>query len=188
MQRSDVPTIDAIINDAARVYRDVIPTDCWHDPYMSRSELLAEIAAGVAFWGREEADTLVGVMGLQTVHNTTLIRHAYVRPASQGGGIGGALLTMLAADVTGPLLCWSAPGRRLIGPSASMFGEVFSTFRIREKATPQVLLDCLPASAGMLGGAEALTLCGCALRDCYRLLRRRSLSKTSSPVITSPNC
>ena len=107
---TDVPTINAIVNDAAQVYRDVIPADCWHDPYMSRSELLAEIAAGVAFWGWEEADTLVGVMGLQTVHDATLIRHAYVRPANQGGGIGGALLTRLAADVTGRLLVgtWAA--------------------------------------------------------------------------------
>jgi GNAT superfamily N-acetyltransferase len=34
----------------------------------------------------------------------TLIRHAYVRRAHQGRGIGGALLDFLIARATGPLL------------------------------------------------------------------------------------
>jgi len=107
---ADLATIDGIINDAAEAYRGVIPTDCWHEPYMLRSDLVAEIAAGVAFSGWEEADTLLGVMGLQKVGDVTLIRHAYVRPAHQGRGIGRALLTTLAGRATGPLLVgtWAA--------------------------------------------------------------------------------
>ncbi len=106
----DVATIDAIINEAAQAYRDVIPAYCWHDPYMPRSDLLAEIAAGVVFWGWEEADTLVGVMGLQNVRDVTLIRHAYVRPEFQGRGIGSALLGGLERQAIGPLLVgtWAA--------------------------------------------------------------------------------
>ena len=106
----DVAAIDAIINEAAEVYRGVIPGDCWHEPYMPRSDLVAEIAAGVVFWGWEEADSLVGVMGLQKVRDATLIRHAYVRPASQGRGIGSALLADLGSRITGPLLVgtWAA--------------------------------------------------------------------------------
>jgi GNAT superfamily N-acetyltransferase len=106
----DVAAIDAIINEAAEAYRGVIPADCWHEPYMSRSDLLAEIAAGVAFWGWEEADDLVGVMGLQKVRDATLIRHAYVRPVFQGRGIGSALLDKLAGQTSGPLLVgtWAA--------------------------------------------------------------------------------
>jgi hypothetical protein len=46
----DIPAIDAIINQAAQVYKGVIPADCWHEPYMPRTELLAEIADGVQFW------------------------------------------------------------------------------------------------------------------------------------------
>src|SRR4029077_10204117 len=92
----DVPAIDAIINDAARAYRGVIPADRWHEPYMKRSDLLAEIAAGVQFWGWYDAGVLVGVMGLQRVRDVTLIRHAYVRPSHQSRGVGGALLTRLA--------------------------------------------------------------------------------------------
>ncbi len=107
---ADVATIDAIINEAAQAYRGVIPADCWHEPYMPRSDLVAEIAAGVAFRGWEDEDTLVGVMGLQKVRDVTLIRHAYVRPAYQGRGIGGALLATLAGQTTGALLVgtWAA--------------------------------------------------------------------------------
>src|SRR5438105_437846 len=100
----DVPAIDAIINEAATAYRGVIPADCWHEPYMKRSELTAEIAAGVEFWGWDDAGVLVGVMGLQHVRDVTLIRHAYVRPSHQSRGIGGSLLTRLAAQTVRPLL------------------------------------------------------------------------------------
>jgi N-acetylglutamate synthase-like GNAT family acetyltransferase len=107
---ADVAAIYSIINEAAQAYRSVIPTDCWHEPYMTRSDLMAEIAAGVAFWGWDEADALVGVMGLQKVGDATLIRHAYVRPSHQGRGIGSTLLTNLAGQATEPLLVgtWAA--------------------------------------------------------------------------------
>ena len=101
---ADIPVMDAIINEAAEKYRGVIPADCWHEPYMSRRELESEIAAGVRFSGWEEAGELVGVMGVQNVKDATLIRHAYVRTAQQGRGIGGRLLTELSSKVAGPLL------------------------------------------------------------------------------------
>ena len=53
----------AIVNAAAEAYRDVIPADCWHEPYMPADELDAEIAAGVTFWGVERTGALVGVIG-----------------------------------------------------------------------------------------------------------------------------
>jgi GNAT superfamily N-acetyltransferase len=98
------PAILAIVNAAAEAYRGVIPADRWHDPYMPAAQLDAEIAAGVAFWGLEEADALVGVMGIQPVRDVTLIRHAYVDPARQRGGIGGALLEHLLALSETPML------------------------------------------------------------------------------------
>lgn len=101
---ADVPAMDAIINEAATAYRGIIPADCWREPYMEPSHLLAEIAAGVEFWGWDEGGVLVGVMGVQKVSDVTLIRHAYVRPSHQGRGVGGALLTQLAAQTDGPLL------------------------------------------------------------------------------------
>jgi GNAT superfamily N-acetyltransferase len=91
--RSDEhPMILEIVNVAASAYRGVIPDDCWHEPYMPRSELEAELAAGVTFWGYEIDDVLIGVMGIQPVRDVDLIRHAYVRPASQGRGVGTGLL------------------------------------------------------------------------------------------------
>lgn len=107
---ADIDAIDAIINEAAQVYRGVIPADCWHEPYMSRAELMGEIAAGVNFWGWDEADVLAGVMGIQKVRDATLIRHAYVRHALQSRGIGGKLLDNLAEQATGQLLVgtWAA--------------------------------------------------------------------------------
>lgn len=89
------PEILAIINAAAEVYRGVIPADRWHDPYMPQAELDQEIAAGVAFWGYELDETLLGVMGIQPVRDVDLIRHAYVLPGSQRHGVGGALLEHL---------------------------------------------------------------------------------------------
>jgi N-acetylglutamate synthase-like GNAT family acetyltransferase len=91
----DVPTILAIVNEAAEAYRGVIPADRWREPYMERGELEAEIADGVAFWGYEDGGGLVGVMGIQPLVDVDLIRHAYVAPGSQGRGVGGALLAHL---------------------------------------------------------------------------------------------
>ena len=108
---ADIPAIDAIINEAAQAYRGAIPADCWHEPYMPREALRAEIAAGVAFSGWEEAGALVGVMGLQPVRDVTLIRHAYVRDAQQGRGIGAALLAALTRETNGTLLVGRGPTR-----------------------------------------------------------------------------
>lgn len=102
--------IRAIVNAGAEAYRGVIPADCFHDPYMSAAALRSELAAGVGFAGYEVDGVLAGVMGSQPVRNVHLIRHAYVLPACQGRGIGGALLTHLRSQISGPILIgtWSA--------------------------------------------------------------------------------
>ena len=107
---ADIPIIEAIINEAADKYRGVIPADCWHEPYMSRAELEREIAAGVNFSGWDADGELIAVMGAQRVKDATLIRHAYVRTAQQGRGIGGKLLTAFSSEVDGKLLIgtWAA--------------------------------------------------------------------------------
>lgn len=109
--RSDEhPIILEIVNAAASAYRGVVPDDCWHEPYMPRSELEAEVAAGVIFWGYEIDDVLVAVMGIQPVRDLDLIRHAYVRPPSQRRGIGGGLLGHLRDMSTRRMLVgtWAA--------------------------------------------------------------------------------
>jgi GNAT superfamily N-acetyltransferase len=106
------PDILAIVNAAAVAYRDVIPADRWHEPYMPAEELDAEIEAGVAFWGFDSGGALAGIMGIQPVRDVNLIRHAYVSPARQRGGIGGALLEHLLESTPGPILVgtWAAAG------------------------------------------------------------------------------
>jgi len=92
-----------IINAAAQAYRGVIPADRWHEPYMSAEALTGEIADGVEFWGCDEG-SLLGVMGIQRVRDVELIRHAYVRPGLQRGGVGTALLRHLCERSTRRLL------------------------------------------------------------------------------------
>ncbi len=89
---NDRAAILAIVNAAAEAYRAVIPADRWHEPYMPRDALDSEVAAGVVFWGYEEDGRVAGVMGLQSVRDVDLVRHAYVLPSSQRRGVGGALL------------------------------------------------------------------------------------------------
>jgi GNAT superfamily N-acetyltransferase len=103
-------TIVAIVNAAAVAYRGVIPDDRWHEPYMGLQELEGEIASGVEFWGYEADGELVGVMGVQPVEDVDLIRHAYVLPGSQGGGVGAALLRHLRERSERPMLVgtWAA--------------------------------------------------------------------------------
>jgi GNAT superfamily N-acetyltransferase len=49
-------------------------------------------------------------MGIQPVRDVVLIRHAYVAPASQGRGVGGALLEHLAASRPVLVGTWAAAG------------------------------------------------------------------------------
>ena len=100
----DFEAIFQVINDAAEAYRGIIPVDRWHEPYMPREELRAEVSAGVAFLGYEKGDELGGVMGTQDVQDVTLIRHAYVRTAQRGQGIGGELLGRIMDQATKPIL------------------------------------------------------------------------------------
>jgi GNAT superfamily N-acetyltransferase len=99
-----------IINDAAQRYHGVIPEDRWHEPYFSAEYLASEIESGVRFFGYEADGELLGVMGVQDVDDVTLIRHAYVSPQAQRGGVGGRLLRSLLAKTDRPVLIgtWTA--------------------------------------------------------------------------------
>lgn len=100
----DFEMIYSIINEAAQVYKGVIPGDRWKQPYMSKNELKHEIDAGVVFWGFEEDGRLIGVMGIQHIQDVTLIRHAYVRLQRQHQGIGKKLLLELCQKSDRPIL------------------------------------------------------------------------------------
>jgi GNAT superfamily N-acetyltransferase len=106
----DRDEILSIVNAAAQAYRGVIPDDRWHEPYMPADELDAEVEAGVRLWGYEADGELIGVMAIQDVGDVTLIRHAYVAPASQRRGVGGQILERLVATTERPILVgtWAA--------------------------------------------------------------------------------
>ena len=134
-RRDEHAEILRIVNAAAEAYRGVIPADRWHEPYMPGDELDAEVAAGVTFWGYEIEARLVGVMGIQAVDDVDLIRHAYVLPDSQGGGVGGALIEHL-----GPL----SRGRMLVGTWAA------AEWAIRFYARHGFALVARPQTAALL--------------------------------------
>jgi len=101
---SDFEVIFEIINNSAQAYRGVIPAECWHEPYMPRGEIKDEIENGVCFWGLEEEEALVGVMGIQDKGDVTLIRHSYVRSNERNQGIGTRLLRFLESTTEKPIL------------------------------------------------------------------------------------
>jgi GNAT superfamily N-acetyltransferase len=151
--------IERIINDAAQAYRGAIPADRWHDPYMPREQLQEEIDSGVEFWGWEDGGTLAGVMGIQDVKDATLIRHAYVRPNLQRGGVGSALMTALVPKARHRLLVgtWAAADWairfyqrhhfRLVTPGEKdTLLDTYWTIPARQRDTSVVLVHEPPAS------------------------------------------
>jgi len=107
---ADLKEIFDIINDAAIAYKNVIPPDCWHEPYMSEEELREQLGQGVEFWNYEMDGKIIGVMAIQDKEDVTLIRHAYVRTAARNKGIGSKLLAHLTSLTNKPVLIgtWAA--------------------------------------------------------------------------------
>lgn len=103
-KKSDFKDIFDIINDAASAYKGIIPTDRWHEPYMSEQELQTQIDDGIKFWCYIDNDNIIGVMGIQDKSDVTLIRHAYVRTTARNKGIGSKLLNHLSELTTKPIL------------------------------------------------------------------------------------
>jgi len=94
-KKSDSSEILYVINDAAIKYKNVIPDNCWHEPYMSERELVDEFKDGVRMFGYLHNNKLIGVIGIQEVKDVILIRRAYTLTSQQGKGTGSALLEYL---------------------------------------------------------------------------------------------
>ena len=94
-KKTDISKILDIINDAALRYKGKIPDDCWHEPYMSKQELIDEFNDGVRMYGYHNNNMLIGVIGIQEVKDVILIRHAYTLTSYQNKGTGSALLEYL---------------------------------------------------------------------------------------------
>ena len=93
--KSDSSKILYVINDAAIRYKNVIPDDCWHEPYMSEQELIDEFNDEVRMYGYHDNNKLIGVIGVQEVQDVILIRHAYTLTSYQSKGTGSAMLEYL---------------------------------------------------------------------------------------------
>ena len=93
--KSDASKILHIINDASLRYKGIIPDDCWHEPYMSKYELIDEFKDGVRMYGYHDNNKLIGVIGIQEVKDVILIRHAYTLISYQNKGTGSAMLEYL---------------------------------------------------------------------------------------------
>ena len=93
--KRDTSKILHVINDASLRYKGVIPDDCWHEPYMSKHELINEFNDGVRMYGFHDNNKLIGVIGTQEVKDVTLIRHAYTLTSYQNKGTGSMLLEHL---------------------------------------------------------------------------------------------
>ena len=93
--KSDYSEILHVVNDAAERYRNVIPDNCWKEPYMPESELLDVFEEGVKMFGYVQDNKLISVMGFQKTMDVVLIRHAYTLTEHQGKGTGSTLLKYL---------------------------------------------------------------------------------------------
>ena len=95
LSKNDSSKILYVVNDAAIKYKNNIPDDCWHEPYMPEEELLNEFENGVQMFGYFDNNELIGVIGVQEIKDVVLIRHAYTLTAHQGKGTGSKLLEYL---------------------------------------------------------------------------------------------
>jgi GNAT superfamily N-acetyltransferase len=175
-REDEAGAILAIINSAAGIYRDTIPADCWHEPYMSAAELQSELAAGVAFAGCEIDGVLAGVMGFQRAGNVDLIRHAYVSPAYQGHGIGSALIAHLRAqtDRTTLVGAWSA------AEWAIRFYERHGFQRVPETAMALLLRTYWTISERQIETSVVLSAPHLTAEDAGRLAQAREATRATS--------
>ena len=90
----------AVINTAARWYRDFLPAADVHDPEMTSEQWEAE-ARRLAWYGVFDGTVLVAVGGLEYVRDAALLRHGYVLPEYQRRGVGALLREYLEHQVRG---------------------------------------------------------------------------------------
>lgn len=103
----------AVINAAARWYREFLPAEEVHDPEMTPARWDAE-ARRMTWYGAFLRGVLVGVMGLERVGDVALLRHAYVLPEHQRRGIGSRLREHLEGRAGGA-------GRIIVGTYAGNY-------------------------------------------------------------------
>lgn len=100
---ADVPVLKKLLYDTwVDTYSHFVPRDVidsvtaqWHDP----KRLTAEIEGGIDYWRiAEDASGPIGILTAGFESETIQLRRLYIRPQSQRGGLGSALLTQLLTD------------------------------------------------------------------------------------------
>jgi GNAT superfamily N-acetyltransferase len=84
---SDRDAAVAVINTAARWYREFLPPEEVHDQEMTAAQWEEE-ARRLTWYGAFLDGALVAVMGLEPARDAALLRHAYVLPEHQHRGLG----------------------------------------------------------------------------------------------------
>jgi RimJ/RimL family protein N-acetyltransferase len=95
---TDRETALAVINMAARWYREFLPPEEFHDPEMTAAQWDAE-AQRMTWYGAFMGEALVGVMGLEYIRDAALLRHGYILPEYQRQGVGTALREHLELQI-----------------------------------------------------------------------------------------
>lgn len=90
----------AVINEAARWYREFLPPAEYHEPEMTPDDWDRE-ARRLTWYGVFVGGTLIGVGGLEPVQGAALLRHGYIVPAYQRTGIGARLVEHLEREARG---------------------------------------------------------------------------------------
>jgi RimJ/RimL family protein N-acetyltransferase len=90
----------AVINEAARWYREFLLPEEYHEPEMTADEWDRE-ARRLTWFGAFIGETLAGVGGLERVRDVALLRHGYVLPAFQRTGVGASLVERLEQEASG---------------------------------------------------------------------------------------
>ena len=103
----------AVINAAARWYRDFLPPEECHDPEMTAAQWDTE-ARRLTWYGVFDGDDLIAVGGLEHVLDAALLRHGYVRPEHQRRGVGALLREHLERQTHGV-------GRIIVGTYAGNY-------------------------------------------------------------------
>ncbi len=90
--------------DAAVAYRGGMTPQLYHEPWMCADYLPHELDAVVRFIVYHVQGNMLRVVGVQTCGAVTLVRHAYVRTAMRGKGIGSYLIGILKVVIERPML------------------------------------------------------------------------------------
>lgn len=88
----------AVLNEAAKAYKEVLPPEAYHEPQMTWEEFRSE-AGRIVFLVAEAGGRLVGIMGYEYVGGVTLVRHGYIRPGYKRRGLGSALLREIETKI-----------------------------------------------------------------------------------------